>query len=158
MPQPVDPAALGELFDRHAAALALYARQWTPAADDCVQEAFIELARQTATPDNPAAWLYRVVRNRALNAARGARRRTTHEQQAAGEHRFSGAGPTAHLELTDLLAQLDPHAREIVVLRIWGQLSWEEIAAVVGGSKSTAQRNYVQALQQLRKLGEPNHV
>lgn len=159
MPQPVDSILIGELFDRHAAALALYARQWTPAADDCVQEAFIELARQTAAPDNPAAWLYRVVRNRSLNAARAARRRTTHEQQVAtGERRFSDAGPTAHLELSDLLNQLDANSREIVVLRIWGQLSWEEIAALAGGSKSTAQRNYVQALQQLRKLGEPKHV
>ena len=159
MPQPVDAALIGELFDRHAAALALYARHWTAAADDCVQEAFIELARQASAPDNPAAWLYRVVRNRSLNAARGARRRTAHEQTAAtGERRFGDAGPTAHIELVDLLAQLNPGSREIVVLRIWGQLAWEEIAAVVGGSKSTAQRNYVQALQQLRTLGEPKHV
>lgn len=158
MPQPVDAALIGELFDRHAAALALYARQWTAAADDCVQEAFIELARQASAPDNPAAWLYRVVRNRSLNAARSARRRTTHEQTASSERPFSDASPTARLELVDLLAQLNPGDREIVVLRIWGQLAWEEIAAVVGGSKSTAQRNYVQALQQLRTLGEPKHV
>jgi RNA polymerase sigma factor (sigma-70 family) len=160
MPQPVDAAGLAELFDRHAAALALYAQQWTATYDDCVQEAFIELARQPQAPDNPAAWLYRVVRNRSLNAARSARRRTTHEQFAAGEPRFSGAGagPDAKLELTDLLSRLNPADREIVVLRVWGQLSWEEIATVAGGSKSSAQRNYVQALQQLRKLGEPNHV
>ncbi len=159
MPQPVDAGLIAELFDRHAAALALYARHWTVAFDDCVQEAFVELARQDAVPDNPAAWLYRVVRNRALNAARAARRRRAHEQAAArGKHRFSDAGPAAGAELTDLLARLDAASREIVVLRVWGQLSWEEIASVVGGSKSTAQRNYVQALEQLRKLGEPNHV
>ena len=66
----VDATLIAEMLDRHGPALAFYARQWTSTADDCVQEALVELARQPATPDNPAAWLYRVVRNRALNAAR----------------------------------------------------------------------------------------
>ncbi len=33
---PVDAALIADMFDRHAAALALYAAQWTAAADDCV--------------------------------------------------------------------------------------------------------------------------
>jgi RNA polymerase sigma-70 factor (ECF subfamily) len=158
MPQPVDAAQIAELFDRHAAALTLYARQWTEAADDCVQEAFIELARQLPAPDNAAGWLYRVVRNRALNAARSARRRTAHEQTAGGERRFSDAGAGRRVELVDLLARLDAGSREIVVLRVWGGLAWQEIAELAGGSKSSAQRNYIRALERLRKLGEPNHV
>jgi len=156
---PVDAALIADMFDRHAAALAMYAGQWTAAADDCVQEALLELARQTAAPDNPSAWLYRVVRNRALNASRASRRRTAHEQSAArsrGEHRFSDAGPAANAELSDALATLEPSAREIVVLRVWGRLAWEEIAGVVGGSKSSAQRHYVQALELLRKHWEPD--
>jgi RNA polymerase sigma factor (sigma-70 family) len=156
MAEPVDARMIADLLDRHAAALALYAAQWTAAADDCVQEALIELARQPSAPENPAAWLYRVVRNRALNAARAARRRTAHEQAAAhterGPHRTSAA---EKLELTDALATLDPREREIVVLRVWGQLAWQEIADVVGGSKSAAQRNYMQALQQLRIIWAP---
>ena len=150
----VDATLIADMFDRHAAALALYASQWTCLADDCVQEALVELARQPTAPDNPAAWLYRVVRNRALNASRASRRRTSHEQ-AAGEHQFSDADPAARAELADMLATLEAKSREIVVLRIWGRLSWQEIADVVGGSKSSAQRNYVQALQQLRQLWEP---
>ena len=154
---PPDAALIAEMFDRHAAALAVYAAQWTAAADDCVQEALVELARQPATPDNPAAWLYRVVRNRALNAARASRRRTAYEQAAGArcERRSNDAGPAAQAEMADLLATLEPIAREIVVLRVWGGLAWEEIAEVAGGSKSTAQRHYVQALEQLRKRWEP---
>jgi RNA polymerase sigma factor (sigma-70 family) len=158
MPVPVDATLIAELLQRHAPALALYASQWTTAADDCVQEALVELARQTAAPDNPTAWLYRVVRNRAINAARASRRRTAHEQtaaQARGERRFSGAGPAEQAELMDLLKTLADDAREIVVLRIWGQLAWREIAELVGSSASSAQRQYVDALQQLRKHWEP---
>jgi RNA polymerase sigma-70 factor (ECF subfamily) len=158
MPQPVDAALVAEMFDRHAAALAFYAAQWTAAADDCVQEALVELARQPQAPDNPAAWLYRVVRNRALNASRAERRRTAHEQaslRARGERRFSDAGAPEQAELADTLGMLEASAREIVVLRVWGQLTWQEIAEVTHTSKSAAQRHYVQALEQLRKLWEP---
>lgn len=152
---PIKPTQLGELFDRHAAALALYAAQWTTQPDDCVQEALIELARQSKAPDNPAAWLYRVVRNRALNASRTARRRSAHEQEAAARSGSHSADSAASAELKDALSTLEPTAREIVVLRVWGQLAWQEIADVVGGSKSSAQRHYTQALDQLRTLWEP---
>ena len=161
MPEPVDALTIAELFDRHAAALTLYARQWTTAPDDCVQEAFIELARQAVAPASPAAWLYRVTRNRALNALRSARRRTTHEQavaQVRGELNLKTASPEQRVEAAELLSALAADEREIVVLRVWGGLSWQEIAALVGSSKSSAQRTYVQALETLRRLGEPNHV
>jgi RNA polymerase sigma factor (sigma-70 family) len=152
----VDATLVAELFDRHAAALALYAAQWTTQPDDCVQEALIELARQPAAPDNPPAWLYRVVRNRALNAGRAARRRAAHEQQAAARGDSFRGNSTTNAELKDALSALEPIAREIVVLRVWGQLAWQEIADVVGGSKSSAQRHYTQALDRLQTLWAPD--
>lgn len=157
MSRPVDATLIAELFDRHAAALALYAAQWTTQPDDCVQEALIELARQPVAPDSPAGWLYRVVRNRALNAVRAAHRRSAHEQAAMRGRNEAWRSPNdspATADLMDALSTLDATAREIVVLRVWGQLSWQEIADVVGGSKSSGQRHYVQALEQLRKLWE----
>jgi RNA polymerase sigma-70 factor (ECF subfamily) len=93
-----------------------------------------------------------------LNAARASRRRTAHEQSAAearaGRRIYEG-DPTAMAGLNDSLAALDATAREIVVLRVWGGLAWQEIAGVVGGSKSSAQRHYLQALEQLRNHWEP---
>jgi len=158
MPVPVDATLIADMFDRHGSALALYAAQWTATADDCVQEALVELAGQPQSPENPAAWLYRVVRNRALNAARAARRRAVHEQSAVevqGVRRTPEAGPAAKAELADLLGTLDAGSREVVVLRIWGQLAWREVAEVTGASASSAQRLYIQALGQLRQHWEP---
>ena len=80
----VGPEFLGRLFDRHAAALELYARQLCDCSEDVVQEALIELAGQARTPDDAVAWLYRVVRNKAISALRSARRRKRHETEAAG--------------------------------------------------------------------------
>jgi RNA polymerase sigma factor (sigma-70 family) len=154
----VDATLIAEMLDRHAAALALYARQWTSEADDCVQEALVELARQPACPENPVAWLYRVVRNRALNVVRAEGRRNAHELEAAQQRaarKPSMSDPADATELNDSLATLDVAAREILVLRVWGGLAWQEIAELVGGSKSSAQRIYVQALEQLRQHWEP---
>lgn len=154
----IDATLIAEMLDRHGAALALYARQWTSDADDCVQEALVELARQPAPPDNPVAWLYRVVRNRALNAVRADCRRNARELLAAEQRaarNSTTANPADATELNDSLATLDDAAREIVVLRVWGGLAWQEIAELVGGSKSTAQRTYAQALELLRRHWEP---
>ena len=114
----------------------------------------MELARQPVCPDNPAAWLYRVVRNRALNVVRAEGRRNAHELLAAEQRvtrQPTEANPADAAELNDSLATLDAAAREIVVLRVWGGLAWQEIAELVGESKSSAQRTYVQALEQLRQ-------
>src|SRR5438552_13831220 len=79
----VAPEQLGRLVDAHAAALVLYARQWCAAPEDVVQEAFVKLLAQKHPPAQPVAWLYRVVRNGAVSAARSARRRQRHEAAVA---------------------------------------------------------------------------
>ncbi|QDS96806.1 RNA polymerase sigma factor [Adhaeretor mobilis] len=151
----MDAATLAQLLDQHAAALELYAAQWAPTPEDCVQEAFVELAQQRQAPKNPAAWLYRVVRNRALNAARAQRRRVGYEQIAARLRSEQQAGAT-HQESTvaEALAELEEESREIVMLRLWSGLTWREIAEVSGVPASSAQRCYAEALLQLQKLFE----
>ena len=68
------PDLLGRLIDEHAAALVLYARQWCAAPEDVVQDAFVKLVSQKQPPDKALAWLYRVVRNAAIDASRAAER------------------------------------------------------------------------------------
>src|SRR5271157_5882813 len=79
----MDPDLLGNLLDQHAAALELFARQWCDVPEDVVQDAFLKLAARRALPDNPAAWLFRVVRNGAIEAGQAARRRKRYETAAA---------------------------------------------------------------------------
>ena len=47
----IGPEQLGRFFDEHARALTLYARQWSDAPEDVVQDAFVSLARQRSVPD-----------------------------------------------------------------------------------------------------------
>src|SRR5260370_933256 len=79
------PDQLGQLVDRHAAALALYARQWCATPEDVVQEAFLKLVTQHLGPRNVVPWLYRVVRNGAVSASRSEKRRRRYETAAAAE-------------------------------------------------------------------------
>jgi RNA polymerase sigma factor (sigma-70 family) len=147
--------AVTRLWDEHGAALALYARQWCDAPEDVVQEVFLLLVRERPALENPKAWLYRVVRNRALNAARGGRRRSRREACVAanGEPWFemSGGDRLDATAATDALKQLPDEEREVIVARLWGGLSFEEIALVCGSSVSTVYRYYHRGLAALRE-------
>jgi RNA polymerase sigma-70 factor (ECF subfamily) len=145
---------LGELIDRHGASLALYAAQWTTAADDCVQEALVALAAQIPTPDHPVAWLYAVVRRRAINQARSDRRRNANEQQAWQQRLQTRNSASESRELVDAVGQLPDDLRELVVLKTWGGLTFDEAAEVLGTSASTLHRRYHEALDRLRQVWE----
>ena len=155
---PIDAELLGQLLDEHGPALALYATQWTDSADDCVQEALVELARQSTRPEHVVAWLYRVVKNRALNAARGERRRRERESQAVAD-RFARTQSSAFdscdaIAASGALVHLGQDERELVVMRIWGGLTFDEIAFSLAISTSTAHRQYERALTKLRVILE----
>ena len=154
------PEFLGWLFDRHAAALELFARQWCDCPEDVVQEALIELAGQSRTPDDVGAWLYRVVRNKAITAWRRSQRRRRHET-AAVENRPAAFERSAADRIdagvaAAALESLSIELREVVVARIWGGLTFQQIGQLVGISDSAAHRRYEAGLLALRqKLRAP---
>src|SRR5271166_843191 len=126
----IRPEMLGQLYRQHARALCLFARQWTDAAEDVVQEAFVKLARQANVPDLLLPWLYRVVRNEALQASRGnTRRRQREARVSTDEAWFARTDDQLDAwEATRLLAELPLEQREIIVARLWGGLTFEQIA------------------------------
>ncbi len=150
---------LGRLVDRHAAALELYARQWCDTPEDVVQEAFLKLASQRSVPDKPAAWLFRVVRNGALNAGLASRRRRRHETEAvAGSASWfqTGPAPTKRGSLdpesaSAELRSLPLEQREVIVAHLWGGLTFEQIAELSGCSASSAHRLYCAGLATIRE-------
>ncbi len=147
---------LGELLDRHGAALALYASHWTNNAEDCVQEALVQLAGQQPQPDRPVAWLYRAVKHKALNQRRGESRRRNREQQAWQRRLHAMAGESTRTDLLDAVASLPQLRREVMMLKIWGALTFAEMEDVLGRSASTLQREYSKGIHQLQKQwGEP---
>ena len=157
MTQPISATDLAALLDEHANPLRLYASQWSNSPDDCVQDAFVQLAAQPNAPEHPTAWLFKVVRRNALNDLRGSTRRATREHQVARVE-SSRSDPAASLlqdeqqqDIQRSLESLSAEAREVVVLRIWSGLTWSQIGDLTDCSSSAAQRRFTSALIQLKK-------
>lgn len=152
---PLAAEQLAELINAQAASLRLWVRSRCDSADDAVQEAFCRLAVEEPPPDNPVAWLYRVARNLAEKQRLADQRRRRREESRAAAESVCSAADT--LELAETLAaveQLEPELREVLVARLWGQLSLEEVGKLCGVSAATAFRRYEAALKALRvKLG-----
>jgi RNA polymerase sigma-70 factor (ECF subfamily) len=160
---PLKADELCRLIDAHCSTLILYAKQWHPnEAEDVVQEAFLRMVRRATwegMPTNPVAWLFTAVRNEAIDRHRKTKRRQRHEQQAMAERPiwFETPPDTAlrSSELLELLDTLPPEQREVVIARIWGGLTFDEIAALTGDSRTTVHRRYGDALERLReRMGE----
>ena len=161
--QMMTPGEVARLIDTHAASLVLYARQWCAEPEDVVQEAFVKLVRQHRPPVDAVAWLYRVVRNGAIDFSKMARRRQRRESAAARPVRWFVEPKVEGLDAETAVAALERlvlEQREVIVARHWGGLSYEQIAEVVGCSVSTAFRRYTAGVEELRQqLGVicPNH-
>lgn len=150
----VDPRVLDQLIRAHCPALVLYARQFCSTPEDAVQDAIVQLMKQEESPQEPIPWLFRTVRNRSLNLNRSQSRRSRHEQivresKPVWFERDLEKGLDAELA-TKALEELDVELRETLVAKIWGGLSFEQIATLTDTSASTAFRRYERGLADLR--------
>ncbi len=129
------------------------------APEDVVQEAFLKLVALRQPPHAVVPWLYRVVRNAAFDAGKAARRRQRRESAVARPERWFLEAEVDGLDASAAVAalqRLPDEEREVIVARLWGGLSFEQIAEVTGCSASTAFRRYSAGLDALRKqLGVP---
>ena len=142
---------LTEWIDAHAAALTLFARQHCCDPEAVVQDAFCKLMQLRTPAIDPVAWLYRVVRNGAIDAGKAERRRKKREsQRAKPEAWFDGDSADAD-EAVIALQALPPDQREVIVLRIWSGLKLEQIASACDCSVSSVHRRYEAGLQTLRE-------
>ena len=158
----IEPQQLAGCYDACGRALTLYARQWLPcaAAEDVVQTAFLKLLDQGCAPRDAKAWLFRTVRNAAVNELRKASRRRRHDLAiASGRAGWFEPDGADHLDAQAAqraLELLPPAQRELVVMRIWGELTLAEMAGVLGVAVSTVYAQYKAALETLRqRMGKP---
>ncbi len=147
-------------FELYGPKLLLCARQWTrsPAdAEDVVQEAFVRYWRhQRDLPGEPLALLVTSVRRAAFELARRNGRRTAREERAADGEPV--ALFTCELEdderraaIEEAMRRLPAEQREVLVLKIWGELTFDGFARELGLSPNTAASRYRYALAALRR-------
>jgi len=170
---PTDAVLLARLAADDSSALdALLAKYWSPltmfiarmtgspeAAEDAVQETFCRLWERRRTwrvEGSVGGLLFRLARNIAISE----HRHLQAEERAAsiaGEtlptHHDAPELPDAELRavLEDAIATLPPRRREVFLLRVVHELSYKEIAAVMGTSPQTVANQLSHALGELRK-------
>jgi RNA polymerase sigma factor (sigma-70 family) len=141
-----------ELVRTKLPALVLFARQWKhDSAEDVVQEAFLRLMRLAEPPQEPVAWLFAAVRNASNQHLRTQERRRSRENISLAEKKPWFSPAEGEDELVAELQSLPFDCRTVIVAKIWGNLTFEQIADTIGTSKSSAHRKYDEGLALLRK-------
>ena len=148
-------------LEAHAPRFLLFARQKTRSeadAQDLVQHALVEaLQRWTEPGPPPGALVFATIHRRSIDLARTDHRRAERETSAgelAEELWFDTAveqRERARL-VQDGLSRLPEIYREVITLKIWGELTFAEIAESLDISANTAASRYRYGLQELRKV------
>lgn len=156
--------AIGELFDLAAMRLVRLAMSVTHSqmdAEDAVQGAFSRIAAKPkllARADAPWPYLIRTVRNESLRIIQ--KRRTS----SLGDMDTQSAHDTAEFTLQReetaervqrILKQLPKAQYEVVILKHWEDLTFAEIAEVLGKSQNTVASRYRYAMEKLQRSLEP---
>ena len=154
MHQPMDP---DYWLREHGPKLLAFACQWVNCraeAEDVFQEAFVRFWQTRESVREPLLYLYRCVRNAALDRARSAERRERHERAAAPP---AGAPlPEAPLDqrererkINEAVAKLPPQEREVVALRSVERMTFEQIGKILSLPRSTAHALFGSAMRRL---------
>jgi RNA polymerase sigma-70 factor (ECF subfamily) len=146
---------------QHARAFLLYARQQARAeadAEDLVQEAMIECWKTQAEGSLPSRrFVFTTIRRRAIDLARSRERRAGREAtaQATAPPCWFDESPEERervRRIEGILRGLPQIYREVVTLKVWGELTFEEIAGTLGIPANTAASRYRYGLAELRRL------
>lgn len=150
-----DSTWLAPLYEQHRRALFLTAWQVlrdTGLSEDAVHSAFARLAQSGHRPADPKLYVFRCVRNAAVDLARARRRRREQCVEPDWDAPAAATGD-AHAEAAEMVARLlerlDDAGREVVGLHLHAELTFAEIAELRGEPLATVASRYRRALEKL---------
>ncbi len=161
------------LYRSRGAGLLLYGRALGLShaeAEDVLQETFLALMRLSSQPAEPEHYAVRSFRHRALNYRRSLWRRLARELESSRWFESSAAETGLERAAMCGLERVPPEQREVIVLKIWHDCTFEEIGALLELSPHTAAARYRYGLQRIRSqmkgheyervgvVGEPDEV
>jgi RNA polymerase sigma-70 factor (ECF subfamily) len=156
MPSAAEIESIERLYHRHGAALVLFAAAIIgerSRAQDAVQQVFLRLLERGGLDRavDRKAYLFTSVRNTILNDLKTRQRDVPIESESAWfeppirDH-------AAEINLRRALAGLSEDQRQVTILHVWGELTFAQIAEVLGISANTAASRYRYALTNLRAV------
>lgn len=142
-----------KLYEAQATQLLLYGRALGLShseAEDVLQDTFVALMQLATEPEKPINYCIRAFRNRALNYRRSLWRRLARELESKSWFENGPyESPKEHAAMR-CLSQLPTEQREVIVLKIWNQLTFEAIAELLEISPNTVAGRYRYGIQKIR--------
>ena len=141
------------LYEEKAAQLVLYGRALGLShseAEDVLQETFIALMQLAEQPEKPLNYCLRSFRNRALNFRRSLWRRLARELESKRWFERSEGESAQEQAAMRCLAELPREQREVIVLKIWHEHTFEMIGELLELSPNTVAGRYRYGLQKLK--------
>jgi RNA polymerase sigma-70 factor (ECF subfamily) len=153
-----DELALAELIHRFSPGLRLYLAKVAgqAAADDLLQDTWFDVYRKINSLQNPSAftaWLYRIARDKAYRHLRRKREvivpvdANVIDESPAQEETFT---PEEAQAVRAALDQIPLEQREVLVLRFIENMTYEQIAEVIGTPIGTVRSRIFHAKRALR--------
>lgn len=121
-------------------------------AEDALQNTMIDITRycREYRGGSIVAWIMTIARHNALDIVR--KRREEAPLDDAVENLAADARDGfAVVEAMDMLSVLDEDEKQIVLLRLYHEMPYREIAAVMGIKVFAAQKRYQRAISKLKK-------
>ena len=141
----------------HGPKLLAFANQWASCQADagrCLPGGVRPVLAEQRRWREPLLYLYRCVRNVAIDWARSAKRRQRHEQALGrGQVACPADAPLEQSEMEqsiqEALSKLPTNQREVVVLHLWSDMTFAQIGTILSIPLSTAHAMYRTAMQTL---------
>lgn len=155
-----DPYKLFEHYGEKLFIYALFLLNNSNDAEDVVQELFLKLAKNPQLLDtvkNIKAYLYTAIKNDSLDLKIKRKKEVLFNECKEEEWIFSNNSHPQEEEifLKHEIKKLPLEQREVLILKIYQELSFKEISKILGIPLNTASSRYRYALNTLRrKVGE----
>lgn len=143
------------IYERQAAHLILYGRALGLShseAEDVLQETFLTMLKLPSPPENPESYSLSCYRNYTFNYKRTLWRRIKREFESVNWFEQNDTNDHLGEFATKALEQIPQEQREVIVLKIWHNLTFEQIGEFLNLSQNTVAGRYRYGLAKLKNI------
>jgi RNA polymerase sigma-70 factor, ECF subfamily len=157
-----DSQAFGQIYDRYIRTIydfIYFKTRHKETAEDLTSQTFFKALKNISSVDSNRSihsWLYKIAHNTVLDHYRTTRRQEDIDDCYDLSDDTDVVGTLDNAEevkkVKGYLHELTPLERDIVIMRVWQELSYKEIAEVIGKTEANSKMIFSRTLKKLRTL------